>query len=768
MGKNMGTISELLRRFHLGGSVHENHAVWQAITYRNLLRMRVFIVVVAFIAASLACSWYIVRDQWDKFPQYRAFFWIDVAMLGCTPLLGALLYHHWPRNATETNRFHDRLLNVFCFLVLAWMAISSSYEHLATGNVTHYIIAVLSIATIFYIRGTVLLVQYLTTLSIFFFLVLQLGKPDGNIFRQYDNLIIVIPLAWIASRVLFTNYAQNIKDRMDLVQANRQLQVEVAERKRAEEALRASEQRLALHFEQTPLAVIEWDIEFRVMAWNPAAEAIFGYSAVEAMGRHPAELILPQESQAHVDRIWQALLNQKGGVRSDNQNIRKDGRVLYCEWYNTPLVTPQGDVLGVSSLVLDVTERKKAEREKKALEERLARSGKMEALGLLAGGVAHDLNNVLSGIVSYPELLLLEMDKGHPMRQALETINNSGQKAASIVQDLLTLARRGVTIREITNLNDIIVEYLDSPENRKLMAHHPGLVLQTDLESGLPNIIGSPVQIKNMVMNLVSNAAEAQPDGGTVKIVSSSCHLGDGQGNFLEIPPGDYMQLRIEDSGIGISSEDLERIFEPFYTKKVMGRSGTGLGMAVVWGTVQDHDGHIDITTDVGRGTVVKVFLPVTHERKPLQDAAATVEAFRGRGEVVLVVDDIAEQREIATKIIKHLGYQAFAVESGEAAVRFLQERSVDLVVLDMIMDPGIDGLETYRRILSDHPHQKAIITSGFAETSRVKKALKLGAGAYLKKPYMMERLGIAIRDELRRDLDSNKVNIGYGTPGLE
>jgi CheY-like chemotaxis protein len=275
--------------------------------------------------------------------------------------------------------------------------------------------------------------------------------------------------------------------------------------------------------------------------------------------------------------------------------------------------------------------------------------------------------------------------------------------------------------------------------------------VETNLDPTLPNVKGSPVHLSKTIMNLVSNAAEAMPEGGCIRISTENRCLERVLRGYHEIPPGDYVQLRVADSGVGISAEDLQRIFEPFYTKKKMGRSGTGLGMAVVWGTVKDHEGYIDIRSAEGLGTSVDLYFPVTRQELAQRNAGSSFDALKGNGESVLVVDDVPQQREIATRIISMLGYLVTSVASGEEALDFLKEYRVDLVVLDMIMDPGIDGLETYRQILQHQPHQKAIITSGFAETARVRTAQNLGAGAYVKKPYTVETLGTAIRHALAK-----------------
>jgi len=358
---------------------------------------------------------------------------------------------------------------------------------------------------------------------------------------------------------------------------------------------------------------------------------------------------------------------------------------------------------------------------------------------------------MLSGIVGYPDLILMDLAEDDPLRKLVIAIQESGLKAASIVQDLLTLARRGVTTSEVVNVNTIVTEYLNSPEHKKLLSFHPNVELKRQCDPDLLNTRGSPVHLAKTVMNLVSNAAESMADGGTIWISTENIYIDRPINGYDNVIEGDYVTLTVTDSGSGISSEDKERIFEPFYTKKVMGRSGTGLGMAVVWGTVKDHNGYIDIKSIEGKGSTFTLYLPITRDALSGHRPALDIKEYRGNGELVLVVDDVADQREIASTLLNVLGYTASAVSGGEAAVEHMKNNKVDLLVLDMIMDPGIDGLDTYKKILEIHPGQKAIIASGFSETDRVREAQSLGAGQYIKKPYTLEKIGIAVRAELDR-----------------
>lgn len=393
----------------------------------------------------------------------------------------------------------------------------------------------------------------------------------------------------------------------------------------------------------------------------------------------------------------------------------------------------------------EIAAHRKAERQKRELEMHLQRAQKMESLGTLAGGVAHDLNNILTGVVSYPDLLLTEVPEDSPFRNALLTIKNSGEKAAAIVQDLLTLARRGVAISTVVNLNAIIEDYLDSPEFIKLKTYHPKVEYTVDLKDGLQNILGSTVHLSKTIMNLISNAAESMPEGGTIQITSENIDINHPIKGYPEIKNGDYNMITVSDTGVGIAPEEMERIFEPFYTKKVMGRSGTGLGMAVVWGTVHDHKGYIDIQSTPGKGSTFRLYFPATDQYIAEVKAHISMDKYKGNGETILVVDDVLEQRKIANKILTKLGYSVTTSSSGEEAVNYMQAHSADLVILDMIMDPGIDGLETFRQIVDFHPDQKVIIASGFSETGRVEEMQRLGAGEYVRKPYNVEKIGMAV-----------------------
>jgi signal transduction histidine kinase/ActR/RegA family two-component response regulator len=409
----------------------------------------------------------------------------------------------------------------------------------------------------------------------------------------------------------------------------------------------------------------------------------------------------------------------------------------------------------------EIAERDRMEEVRRALEGKLQLAQRMESVGKLAGGVAHDLNNTLGSIIGYPELILMDLPIDSQIRKPLETIKKTGMKAAAIVNDMLTLTRNGVTETRVFDLNSVIDEYFKSPEFDQLMVFHPEAQIEIKLDKVPLNVRGSFYHLSKVVMNLVSNAAEAMPQGGKIAISTDRQVVDNKAVAESRIDEGEYAVLRVIDTGVGIPKGDLEKIFEPFYTKKTMGRSGTGLGMTVVWNSIKEHNGHIEVESVEGNGTRFTIYIPLTYEDATAERPVSSYEDSLGRGESILVVDDVPEQREIAVRILSQMGYNVRAVGSGEEAIAYLSHASVDLLILDMIMDPGIDDLETYKKVLEIHPGQKAIITSGFSQTLRIKEALSLGVGAYLKKPYLYSQIGHVVRTELDK-----KIRNGSGDPG--
>ncbi len=520
---------------------------------------------------------------------------------------------------------------------------------------------------------------------------------------------------------------------------------DITEHKRSEHATLAAEKRFRNLLETIQLVAIILDRNGNISFCNDYFLNLTGWSRDEVLDRNWFDLFIPKELSRRVESAFQSTMGA-GGLVSHYENpiLTRDGSSRQIVWDNTTLTDPEGRVIGLAGIGVDVTEHRK-------LEEALRRAEKMEALGQLAGGVAHDLNNVLGILVGYSELLSDKIPEGNPLKKYAVNILASSEKGAFIIEDLLTLARRGVSVADVINLNDIISGFLRTLVFEKLQDYHPRVTFRTELDPELLNIKGSPIHLEKTVINLISNAAEAIAGNGEVVIRTGNRYVDKAIHGYDHVQEGEYVVLTVSDNGSGIAAVDIEKIFEPFYTKKVMGRSGTGLGLAVVWGTVKDHNGYVDVQSEDGKGSTFTLYFPVTREKMAGDLQKMPVARCMGQGESILIVDDIAAQREMAAMMLASLDYQIHTASSGEEAVAYLETHTIDLMVLDMIMDPGMDGLETYKRVLEINPKQKAIIVSGFSETDRVREAQDLGAGPYVKKPYVLEKIARAIRDELSR-----------------
>jgi len=406
---------------------------------------------------------------------------------------------------------------------------------------------------------------------------------------------------------------------------------------------------------------------------------------------------------------------------------------------------PTGEVVSVYD---DITKEKQLEEGKYRVEAQLQRAQKMEALGLLAGGVAHDLNNILTGITGYPELMLLQLADDSELRKPIEAIKKSGERAAAVVADLLTVARGVASSKTVNSMNKMVKDYLDSPEYRHLCTQYPLITYDLTLEDNLPDIFCSPVHIQKCIMNLVTNGVEAIDKKGSITLSTKIGHSDFQSEEENRLGQDKYIVLAVTDTGIGIPDNDLEHIFEPFYTRKVMGRSGTGLGLAVTWNTVEDHEGKIFVKSS-DKGTCFQLCFPISDKKHIGKSENNQKEKLTGNNEQILVVDDEPQIRDIACQMLQVSGYRVDAVSSGELAVQFIKDNPVDLIVLDMLMEPGMNGYQTYKEILKFNPDQKAIIASGFSENENVKAAIRIGAGSFIKKPYSVDQLCQAVKETL-------------------
>jgi len=490
--------------------------------------------------------------------------------------------------------------------------------------------------------------------------------------------------------------------------------------------------------------------EYKFIDCNNAALRMLQYNKEDIINANPADLSPEYQPDGKKSNI--KVLGMLDNVYENGAQIfewihkKKNGEELPVEVSLTPISV--GNKKTLHTIWRDISARKNAEKERNRLKEELRLSQKMEAIGLMAGGVAHDLNNILSGIVTYPEVLMYNLSSNSPMYKPLKIIMESGKSAAAIVADLLTVARGVAATRKICELNKLITDLLASPEQMNLKRKNPNITLNTNLTSEVLMINCSAVHVNKSIINLLANAFEAVNNNGVISITTEKKYLHKPVKGYNNIRKGYYAILKVKDNGIGISDKDLERIFDPFYTKKFLGRNGTGLGLTIVWNTVGEHDGYIEVSTDHS-GTTFSLYFPTTDNLNSDQTDEGIVSSYTGNKENILIVDDELMQRDLLCSILSLLNYSPIAVSSGEEAIEYLNDNTVELIILDMILGKGLNGRETYEEIIKFLPEQKAIIVSGYSKNSDVLEAQSLGAGNYISKPYNIQTIGKVIQETL-------------------
>jgi PAS domain S-box-containing protein len=513
---------------------------------------------------------------------------------------------------------------------------------------------------------------------------------------------------------------------------------DITDRKLAEEELRQSQRKLRIHFEHTPLAVIEWDLDFRVTDWNPAAEGMFGYSRQEAIGQR-ASFIVPPHFRPLVDKVWQELLNQKGGVRSANDNITKDGRIISCEWYNTPLVDESGRVLGAASLAQDVTERV-------ALEERLRQSQKMEAVGRLAGGVAHDFNNLLTVILGYSQILAEGVPAGSRLADSTAQIKSAADRASGITRQLLAFSRKQVLSPRVINLNDIMLN-LDSLLRRLI---GEDIEVLTVPSNDLGSVKADPGQIEQVIMNLALNARDAMPSGGKLTLETTNAQLDESYAQRHQpAEPGRYVMLAVTDTGHGMSPETQARIFEPFYTTKEVGK-GTGLGLSMVYGIVKQSGGYIWVYSEPDRGTTFKIYLPRVDQPAESTGAQNRPNSVQRGTETILLVEDDPQLRQLSSSVLAHCGYKMLVASTPEEGIEICRSnhRDIRLLVTDVVM-PGMNGRQLAEQIQQVSPNVKVLYISGYTSNAIVHYGVLDPGLSFLPKPFTLSALVAKVREVL-------------------
>jgi PAS domain S-box-containing protein len=503
---------------------------------------------------------------------------------------------------------------------------------------------------------------------------------------------------------------------------------DVTDLRRAELALRQSEERLRLQFDRMPMGCILFDGEYRVQEWNPAAERIFGWSASEVIDRDIVDLIVPTRARGAVDRVLRRLVEGDMGAHSTNANITKDGKVITCEWFNTPIVGEDGRAVRILSMVRDVTERIR-------IEEELRQAQKMDAIGQLASGVAHDFNNLLTAIFGYTNLARRTLAPGHPANNSLDRVEEAARQASGVTRALLTFSREGAAEKRPFPLGLAVRDAV-----RLLRRTLPSNIdLRADYNAeGAPWIMGDPTQIQQVVLNLTINARDAMPSGGTLRIAVTP-----PVEEHLNGHPA-IARLEVTDSGQGMSDEVQQRIFEPFFTTKPAGE-GTGLGLSIVHGIVTDHGGRIAVRSAPGQGTTMTLDFPAVERPVEGIDSVSQRPLPPGKGELILLADNYTYVREIVASMLATLGYRVIQSPDGAGLLASYarHQTEVRLVIADADLadKSGTECLQTLRAQGSQTP---AVLIAGDDSD-----AIDTPNTRLLKKPFQMNELAAVVSESL-------------------
>lgn len=519
------------------------------------------------------------------------------------------------------------------------------------------------------------------------------------------------------------------------------LRSEVQIRKEKEQELRKSEARYRTLYDNSGDGISILDIDGHFISANLRFCTQVGFREAELQTMRPEDIYADRNAGELLKDVFTS-----GSAEFETTMVNRNGDHMPVEIRAQRIVFDDATAILYSSR--DIAERRQREAENKQLQEKLHRASKMEAIGLMAGGIAHDLNNILAGVTGYPELMLLKLPQDSELRKPLTQVLQSGKRAAAVVTELLTMARGVASAKDPHDCNLLIENFLNTLEARRIIDDYNEVAVVTQLSKNTGRIPCSPIHFQKCIMNLLLNAVEVvgNKTGGTVEIVSFRCRPDSETLKRLHLKQREYVVVSVKDNGPGIAKEDIEHIFEPFYSRKVLDRSGTGLGLTVVWNVVTEHDGaiHVDSSSE---GTSFNLYFPATDDVK-VETTAQSI-TWSPSSKNILVVDDEPQLRDIADEMLSNCGYSVATVSSGEQAIEALKTSEYDLVLLDMMMAPGLNGRQTYEEIIKFRPKQKALIASGYSEDEEIKKVIALGVSGFIQKPYELNQLRLAVQKSM-------------------
>jgi len=546
-------------------------------------------------------------------------------------------------------------------------------------------------------------------------------QPLGSemeFFRQYNE-------------ILFHKLEEKMSE---LAEVNRNLHQEMDERKRTEEKLL----KLSQAIEGSPVAFVLTDLQGRIEYFNPRFLQVSGYSAPEIINK-PVDYFKSPEVHPEIFEDLRKTITSGGVWRGEVCNRKKNGELFWVYLTMSPLKNTEGTITSYMAMMEDISERRK-------LEEQLRQAQKLEGIGQLAGGVAHDFNNVLTAIIGYAYLAYLHMQKEDPLRNHLKQILDYSEKAATITKSLLAFSRKQTTQPSRFNLNDLISNFQKFlrrllPENIEIQTHYE--------DEGL-SVLVDQVQIEQVLMNLATNARDAMPQGGRFVITTKEINLDEAyiQTNGYG-KPGSYAEITVTDNGIGMDQQTQEKIFDPFFTTKEQGK-GTGLGMAIVYGIIKQHNGFITVYSEAGKGTLFRILLPIVRLVQPRREKKMEKFVLPRGTETILIAEDDPGIRDLISTILMDQGYKVISAADGEEAIsRFCEKKEeIALVLLDGIM-PKKSGNEACQGIRMLKPDVKVIFMSGYSENMIDFNGNDESEIHFLQKPVLPSNILKKVRDVL-------------------
>lgn len=525
----------------------------------------------------------------------------------------------------------------------------------------------------------------------------------------------------------------------DLRKANEQLEREVEERRKTEQALRESEERYRNIFEQSRDPIYITTREGWFIDVNQSFMDLFGYRREEIGDLNAIDFYSDPKDRSKFQRA----VEREGAVIDFELKLRKkNGEEIDCLLTTTVRQSNDGHILGYQGIIRDITEHKRAEEEKKRLEAQLQYAQRMEALGTLAGGIAHNFNNLLMGIMGNTSLLLLDTESESPKYAKLKKIERLIDSGSLLTKQLLGYAREGRYEIEPIDMNRVVRETSDTFAMTK-----KNITVHQELDE-MPYVVKADQgQIEQVLWNLYVNAADAMPTGGELFLTTRNVTDKEMTDKPYKVTPGNYVLLTVRDTGTGMDRRTMERIFEPFFTTKGLSK-GTGLGLASVYGMVKAHGGYIDVESKKGKGTTFNIYLPESQEEFPEKEVRP--EKIEEGKEILLLVDDEAMLLEVGQEMLEIMGYTVYTAGGGKEAMEIFKAHhdTIDMVILDMIM-PDMGGGETYDKLKQINPNVKVLLSSGYSIDSQASEIMKRGCDGFIQKPFEITDLSRKLRDIL-------------------